>query len=192
MHSNGSMMYIMCMCAIALLLAPVSRTKCCQMTGMRVVPAFKELHLSYMQLSEASSHAPDSTKGPTLESCLLHKSVCRTCSSNHRMYSKHCNMLTPNPQWIKWACSSMTEAVVQKHVSYMTACNKLYNQITSLQMAPIKMMHMARSWGMLILQQQGTKFCLVKCCKDCKQLSKQGCHSMPQRMFRQTQQLWPG
>ena len=76
MHSNGSMMYIMCMCAIALLLAPVSRTKCCQMTDMRVVPAFKELHLSYMQLSEASSHAPDSTKGPTLESCLFVTQKC--------------------------------------------------------------------------------------------------------------------
>ncbi len=29
MHSNGSIVYIMCMCAIALLLAPVNRTKYC-------------------------------------------------------------------------------------------------------------------------------------------------------------------
>ena len=34
MHSNGNMVYIMCMRAIALLLAPVSRTQCCLMTNV--------------------------------------------------------------------------------------------------------------------------------------------------------------
>lgn len=58
-------------------------------------------------------------------------------------------------------------------------------------MAVIKLMQMVRSWGMLILQQQGTKFCLIKCCKDCKQLSKNGCRSTPQLTYRQTKQLWP-
>jgi len=82
MHRHGSMMYLSVHVCHSIVTCSRqqgscwSRTKGCLITYMWIVnAAFKELHLSYKQLSEASSHGPDSKKKLTLESCWLHESV---------------------------------------------------------------------------------------------------------------------